>query len=86
MSVVSYFFHLFAGLVLVLLRLNVPEYNFSVMSGRSHRFLGITCTFWGVNVSFAQGLNTAEVGIEPPTSCSGTRGFTTGPPRSLICW
>ena len=26
---------------LVVLRLNVPVNNFSVMSGRSHRFLGI---------------------------------------------
>ena len=30
---------------------NVPVNNFSVMSGRSHRFLGITSTFWEVNVS-----------------------------------
>ena len=29
----------------------VPVNNFSVMSGRSHRFLGITSTFRGVNVS-----------------------------------
>ena len=36
---------------IVLFRLNVPVNNFSVMSGRSHRFLGITSTFWGVNVS-----------------------------------
>ena len=27
--------------LLVVLRLNVPVNNFSVMSGRSHRFLGI---------------------------------------------
>ena len=33
------------------LRLYVPVNNFSVMSGRSHRFLGITSTFWEVNVS-----------------------------------
>ena len=46
-----------------LLRLNVPVNNFSVMSGRSHRFLGITSTIRGVNL--AQGHNTAEVGIEP---------------------
>ena len=38
-------------LVLVLLRFNVPVNNFSVVSGRSHRFLGITSTFWEVNVS-----------------------------------
>ena len=36
---------------LVLLRLNVPVNIFSVMSGRSHRFLGITSTFRGVNMS-----------------------------------
>ena len=29
------------------LMLNVPVNNFSVMLGRSHRFLGITSTFWG---------------------------------------
>ena len=29
------------------LRLYVPVNNFSVMSGRSHRFLGITSTFLG---------------------------------------
>ena len=29
------------------LRLNVPVNNFSIMSGRSHRFLGITSTFGG---------------------------------------
>ena len=34
-----------------LLMLNVPVNNFSVMSARSHRFLGITSTFWGINVS-----------------------------------
>ena len=38
------------------LRLYVQVNNFSVMSGRSHRFLGITSTLWGgggggVNVS-----------------------------------
>ena len=33
------------------LRLNVPVNTFSVMSGRSPRFLGITSTFWEVNVS-----------------------------------
>ena len=34
-----------------LLWLNVPVNNFSVMSGRSQRFPGITSTFPGVNVS-----------------------------------
>ena len=32
----------------------MPVNNFSVMSGRSHRFLGITSTFWEVNVSCIQ--------------------------------
>ena len=27
--------------------LNVLVNNFSIMLGRSHRFLGITSTFWG---------------------------------------
>ena len=36
---------------LVGLRLYVQVNNFSVISGRSHRFLGITSTFWEVNVS-----------------------------------
>ena len=31
--------------------LNVPVNNFSVISGQSHCFLGITSTFWEVNVS-----------------------------------
>ena len=34
-----------------LLWLNVPVNDFSVMPGWSHRFLGITSTFRGVNVS-----------------------------------
>ena len=29
----------------------VPVNNFSVMSGQSHHFLGITSTFWRVNLS-----------------------------------
>ena len=33
------------------LMLNVPVNNFSVMLGRSHRFLGITRTIWGVILS-----------------------------------
>ena len=36
---------------LFLLWFNVPVNNFSVMLRRSHLFLGITSTFWGVNVS-----------------------------------
>ena len=43
---------------------------FLVMSGQSHRFLGITSSFGGV-YCLAQGHNTAEVGFEAPTSRSG---------------
>ena len=46
------------------------------MLGRSHRFLGITSTFWGVNVPCSRtqhGLT--RVGLEPPTSGSGVRGI-----------
>ena len=66
----------------LVLRLNVPVNNFSAMSGRSHRFLGITSTFSGSNYVFDQRHNTADVDIEPPTSRSGVRGSTTRPPRS----
>ena len=33
------------------LRLYIPVNNFSVMLGWSHRFEGITSTYWEVNVS-----------------------------------
>ena len=65
------------------LRLNVPVNNFSVMSGWSHRFLGINQYFRGVK-GLAQGHNTAAVGFEPPTSRSGVRHSTTELPRSPI--
>ena len=44
----AYCFHL---VCMFELRLYIPVNNFSVMSGRSHRFLGIASTFWEVNVS-----------------------------------
>ena len=62
------------------LMLNVPVNNFSVMLGRSHRFLDINSTFFffffgGGGICFAQGHNTAtRVGLEPPTSGSRVRG------------
>ena len=67
---------------LVLFRLNVPVNNFSVMSGRSYNFLGITSTFRGVNVSCSR---TQHGGgrSRTPTSRSGVRGSTTRPLRSL---
>ena len=46
------------------------------MLGRSHRFLGITSTFWVVNGPCSRtqhGLT--RVGLEPPTSGSGVRGI-----------
>ena len=66
---------------LLVLRRKVPVNNFSVMSGRSHRSWVINQYFRGVKC-LAQGHNTAAVGIEPPTSRSGVRHSTTGPPRS----
>ena len=45
---------------------------------------------WVINQYFrgvkclAQGHNTAEVGFEPPTSCSGVRHSATEPPRSPL--
>ena len=63
--------------ILFVLRLHVPVNNFSVMSGQSHRFLGITCTFGGVEC-LAQGHNMAEIDFESPTFHS-----TTEPPAPL---
>ena len=56
----TYMFLLFVCLFVLILY--VPVNIFSVMSGRSHCFLGITSTFWGVNVSYTGG---GGVGIEP---------------------
>ena len=59
------------------LMLNAPVNIFSVMFGRSHRFLGITSPFFlggGGGICLAQGHITAtRVGLEPPTSGSGVR-------------
>ena len=69
---------------LVVLRLNVPVNNFSVMSGRAIASWVINQYFRGVRC-LAQGHNTAEVGLEPRTSRSGVRHSTTEPPRSPTC-
>ena len=67
-----------------LLRLkNIPVNNFSVMSGRSHRFLGITRTIRGVNVSCSRTQH-GEGRYRTPTSRSGVRGSTTRPLRSPL--
>ena len=77
------------------LMLNVPVNNFSVMLGRSHRYLCITSTFffffflgWGGLICLAQGHNTAtRVGLEPLTSGFGVRGVNhqaTAPPKRFV--
>ena len=58
---------------LVCLKLNVPVNNFSVMLGRSHRFLGISSTL-GVYMSCTRTQHGDRMGLEPPTSGSGVRG------------
>ena len=55
----------------VVLRLNVPVNNFSVMPGWSHHFLGITSTLGGVK-SLAQGHNMADLGLEPVYDVAAT--------------
>ena len=71
---------------LFVLRLNVPVNNFSVMSGRSQLFLGLTSTVACRELMcLAQVHNTVTpVGIEPRTSRFGVRRSITTPPRSLI--
>ena len=70
-------------LYLFVLKLNVPVNNFSVVSGRSQRFLCVTSNCREL-MCLAQGHNTVtHVGIEPSTSRFGTRCSTTTPPRSL---
>ena len=66
---------------LFVLRLNVPVNNFSVMSGRSQRFLGLTSREL---MCLAQGHNTVPlVGIEPKALQFGVQRSTTTPPHSL---
>ena len=63
------------------LRLYVPVKKISVVSGRSHRFLGITSTFWEVNVSCSRIQHGDLSEDRTPTSRSGVRRSTTRPPR-----
>ena len=79
-----------SGLVWFGLMLYVQVNNFSVMLGRSHRFLGIIVPVfiyfiyfffflggggWGVNMSCSRTQNgDPSMGLEPPTSGSGVRG------------
>ena len=70
---------------LFVLRLNIPVNNFSVMSGRSHRFLGTVINqYFRGEKCLAQRHNMAAVGFEPPTSRSRVRHSTTEPPRSPV--
>ena len=63
---------------------NVPVNNFSVMSGRSHRFLGFLPVLLGVNVSCLRTQHGDPCGIVPRTSRFGVRRSATRPPRSLV--
>ena len=69
-----------------MLRLNDPVNNFSVMWGRSQRFLGVTSNqYCRELMCLAQGHNTmTHVIIEPRTSRFGVRRCTITPPRSLF--
>ena len=72
--------------------LKVPVNNFSVMLGRSNRFLGITSTFFfflggggGKYVLLKDTTRRPKWGSNPPTSGSGVRGVnhqTTAPPKA----
>ena len=65
------------------LMLNVPVNNFSVMLGRSHRFLGITSTFWGKYVLLKDTTRRPEWGSNPRPLDSESEVLTTRPPRPL---
>ena len=64
-----------------MLRIYVTVNNFLVMSGRSHRFLGINSTFWKVNVSCSRIQHGDLSENRTPTSRSGVRRSTTRPPH-----
>ena len=66
---------------LVCLMLNVPVNNFSVMLGRSHRFLGITSTFGGKYVLLKDTTRRPEWGSNPRSLNPESEVLTTRPPR-----
>ena len=70
-------------IVLVCLMLNVPVNNFSVMLGRSHRFLGITSTFGGKYVMLKDTTRPPEWGLNPRPLDLESEVITTRPPRPL---
>ena len=69
----------------VLFLFNVPVKIFTVMSGRSNRFLGIISTFWRVNVSCSKTQHGDLSEDRTPTSHSGFRHSTTNPPHCQSC-
>ena len=69
--------------------LNVPVNNFSVMLGRSHRFLGITSTFFlsrgeggGKYVLLKDTTRRPELGSNPIPLDPESEELTTRPPRA----
>ena len=64
--------------------------NFSVVLGWSHRFLGITSTFWGIHMSCSRTQHSDPSGARtwnPPTSGSGVQGVNhqaTAPPYRKV--
>ena len=76
--------HVIMWFGLVLLRLNFPVTKIFSHVGTEPPLPAYYQYFSGSNYVFAQGHNTAEVGIETPTSRSGVRGFTTRPPGSPV--
>ena len=57
---------------------------FSVLSGRNHRFLGSTSTFWEVNAALAQEYNmVTQVRIEHATSAPESDALSLGHHTSL---
>ena len=64
--------------------LNVPVNNFSVMLGRSHRFLGITSTFLGGGGKYVLLKDTTRRpvwGLNPRALDPESEMLTTRPPR-----
>ena len=67
--------------------LNVPVNNFSVMLGRSHRFLGITSTLGGGGGKYVLLKDTTrrpEWGSNPRPLDPESEVSTTRPPRPLV--
>ena len=71
------------------LMLNVPVNNFSVMLGRSHRFLGITSTLGGGGGKYVLLKDTTlrpEWDSNPKHLDPESEVLTTRPPRPHIIW